>query len=175
MTNEIITVEAVEAVETIDANVELNGSLSLTFNFPSAGIIEQIPLGSLPESSIIALLQYGTRKGNDFVNSAFKAESDKGGSKSRQEFVAEWLEKLKAGTLGTRSSVQSEEAKAWREFVASQAKRVGIQAKAIKGLDASEIISLMVAKHPEKRDEVVAKLENVFEAIQEASRLDFDI
>lgn len=176
MTNEIVTVETVEVEEIKAAEVALNGALSLTFNFTAAGIVEQIPLGTLPQESIVALLQYGTRKGNDYVNSAFKAESEKGGTKTRQDFAIEWIEKLKAGTLGTRTtSPQSEEEKAWRDFVAMQAKRIGIQAKALKGLGATEIISLITAKRPEKRDEVVAKLENAFEAVQAASRLEFEV
>ena len=72
---------------------------TLTFKFVKAGIEKNYNLSELPEASILALLQYGTRKGNDFCNSAY-AEPDN--TRTREEIVNDWLGRLEKGDFNPK-------------------------------------------------------------------------
>lgn len=81
----------------------LNNELSFTFK--SIETTKTIKIDELPEASIAVILDYGTRKLNDAVNSAFANPKN---AKSREVIIEEIWKKLLNGTLGIRQSVDTE-------------------------------------------------------------------
>lgn len=73
----------------------LNGELS--FNFKKEDITKTIKIDEIPAESLAIILQYGTRKLNDRVNSII---AKTGGD--RESLIEESISKLLAGTLAER-------------------------------------------------------------------------
>lgn len=87
-------------IKAIQNVITLPADFKLTFNFKGAGIVKSYRLDELPKESLLTILQYGTRKGNDFVNSAFAEDN----SKLKEEYVSDFLKKLKSGDFTRKES-----------------------------------------------------------------------
>lgn len=141
----------------------IDDNFELMFNFKAAGVCQTFKVGDLPKESIMALLAYGTRKGNDAVNSAASVNPEK----NRVELVDEWLDKLVKGELGQTSRAANEDA-AFKAFIVNVLKVNGASAKSLKGLKASELIALIAKKAGKTSEEVEAALKAKYEAQKEA-------
>lgn len=138
--------------------IELNENFEITFSFKSAERVEKRKLGDLPINTILTLLQYGTRKGNDYVNSAFASETN---DKSRDDLISAFMEKVDSGDFeATRDTTESE----FKAFVVNVLKANGASAKSLKGLKASELIALIALKANKPAEEVEKALKAKFEA-----------
>lgn len=137
---------------------ELNNDIELTFSFKAAERVEKRKLGDLPINTILTLLQYGTRKGNDYVNSAFASEANE---KTRDELVTVFMDKVDSGDFeATRDTSESD----FKAFVVNVLKANGASAKSLKGLKASELIDLIALKANKPSAEVEKALKAKFEA-----------
>lgn len=132
---------------------------SLTFKFVKAGIEKTYKLSDLPEASLIALLNYGTRKGNDFCNSAFAEE---GNTKSRKELVEDWLKRLETGDF----SPKRESDDGFKAYVKTCARKLGESDKSLKGLSLEEIIALIALRKGAPVDKVEETLHFQFERVK---------
>lgn len=137
-------------------------NIELSFNFKAAEKVEKRMLSELPETTILTLLRYGTRKANDYVNSAFASE---GNDKTREDLIADFMEKVDSGDFeAQRDTTESE----FKKFVFSILKAKGATAKSLKGLSLDEAIG-KIAFSLKKEDKAVEKaLRAKFEAQQEA-------
>ena len=89
---------------------ELNNDIELTFSFKAAERVEKRKIGDLPLNTILTLIQYGTRKGNDYVNSAFASEANE---KSRDELVTAFMDKVDSGDFETARDTSESDFKAF--------------------------------------------------------------
>lgn len=143
-------------------------NITLSFNFKSAGIERKYQLSELPEASIIALLQYGTRKGNDYVNSTFAEE---GNTKTRAQIVEDWLGKLLSGDF----TAKRESDDGFKPYLKTVLKKLGYADKALKGLSADELIALVALKKGVDPEKAETALRGNFEKIKALANLDLDI
>lgn len=137
-------------------------NIELAFNFKSAEKVEKRMLSDLPETTILTLLRYGTRKANDYVNSAFASE---GNEKTREELIADFMEKVDSGEFDApRDTTESD----FKKFVFAILKAKGATAKSLKGLSLEKAIE-SIAKGLKKEPSAVEKaLRAKFDAQQEA-------
>lgn len=148
--------------ETKNNNIVLNGETIVTFNFTSAGKAEKRKLADLPIETIYTLLQYGTRKANDYVNSAFASEKNE---KTRDELIEAFMTKVDSGDFeATRDTSESE----FKAFVVNVLKANGASAKSLKGLKADELIDLIALKAGKPAEQIEKALKAKFEAQKEA-------
>lgn len=139
----------------------LNGKLS--FNFQSAGLVKEIELDSLPPETIAILLDYGTRKLNDKVNSLFAKDSN---TESREALVERvWAEALE-GKLGERRAPALGQ-KDFRDFILSLLRSQGIASKVLKPLNGTtpEVIVKTIWENEgaEYQAKVLAELKRRFD------------
>lgn len=131
-------------------NVEkiLNGQL--TFNFKSANESKTIKIADIPEESLAVILDYGTRKLNDMVNSAFAGDKN---TKSREQIVEEVWSKLVQGTLGIRQNVDAE----LRDFTIDLLKNNGIPSDMLKNAKKQAPIDILRSVYPDDEEEILQK------------------
>ena len=167
MTNETNTKDLFNEVAS-----QLGGKLH--FNFKSAGITKEIDLEDLPVETIAILLDYGTRKLNDKVNSLFAMPTNEA---SRAQLVERvWQEALE-GNLGERRSTGSGQA-GLRNYILQYIKAQGVPAKAVehlKGATPQAVINAIYSKKTEEQR--VAILAEFTKRYDESLRAmaDFDI
>lgn len=146
----------------------IDDNFEIVFNFKSAGVTRAYKVAELPQESVLALLQYGTRKGNDFVNSAAAADQ----TKDKRTLALEWLERLEKGELGTAARDHTDAA--FKAFVVQTLKANGEQAKALKGLSLEQLLEIAakkVGKEPmEIHDVLFDKYLDIQEAIKAATK-----
>ena len=146
----------------------------LHFNFKSAGITKEVELTELPVETIAILLDYGTRKLNDKVNSLFAMPTN---AASRAQLVERvWKEALE-GNLGERRSAGSGQA-GLRNYILQYVKAQGVPAKAVehlKGATPQAVINAIYSKKSEEQR--VAILSEFTKRYEESLRAmaDFDI
>lgn len=141
-----------------NTNIILDGETVLTFNFKASERTEKRKLSELPLKTIYTLLQYGTRKANDSVNSAFNTE---GNEKTRDELIEAFMEKVDSGDFeAARDTTESD----FKAFVVNVLKANGASAKSLKGLKADELIALIALKAKKPAEEVEKALKAKFEA-----------
>lgn len=132
----------------------LNGQL--TFNFKSANESKTIKIEDIPEESLAVILEYGTRKLNDMVNSAFAGDKN---TKSREQIVEEVWSKLVNGTIGLRQNVDTE----LRDFTIDLLKNNGIPSDLLKDVKKKAPIDILRMVYPDDVDE---QLENKLHKIE---------
>lgn len=135
----------------------------LVFNFQSAGVQKEIELDILPAETIAILLDYGTRKLNDKVNSLYASPKN---TSSREELVERvWKEALE-GKLGERRTVSSGNT-GFRDYILSFLRAKGVSAKMlkpIKGATPEAIINTVWGKESEEyRAKVLAELKRRYD------------
>lgn len=134
--------------------VELDGETVLNFNFKASERTEKRKLSDLPLKTIYTLLQYGTRKANDSVNSAFNTE---GNEKSRDELIEIFMAKVDSGDF---ESVRDTTETDFKKYVLSVCKAHGATAKQLKGItlkDALQAIAKSLKADPEKVETALRK------------------
>lgn len=135
----------------------------LVFNFQSAGIQKEVSLDDLPEETIAILLDYGTRKLNDKVNSLYASPKN---DKSREELVERVLSEALEGRLGERRVVSSGNT-GFRDYILSFLRAKGVAAKMlkpIKGATPEAIINTVWVKEPaEYKEKVLAELKRRYD------------
>ena len=130
----------------------------LVFNFQSAKMQKEVCIDELPEETIAILLDYGTRKLNDKVNSLFANPKN---DKSREELVERvWAEALE-GKLGERRAISSGNTE-FRNYILSFLRSKGVASKMLKplkGATPEAIINAVWEKEsPEYRTKVLNEL-----------------
>lgn len=141
---------------------------TLDFRSDCLDYTASLDLASVPDSSIIALLQYGTRKINDQFNS--------GKTKHGQtvDYFETLLDAVRNGTLGlgaTRSGVLGADDKGIRDLILDWMKnKCRIPAgrlKEVKGLKPAALIDEIFSDKPEEwRDDVLGRFVTKWERIK---------
>lgn len=126
----------------------LNGQL--TFNFKSANESKTINIEDIPAESLAVILDYGTRKLNDIVNSAFAGDKN---TKTREQLVEEVWSKLIQGTLGLRQSVDTE----LRDFTIDLLKNNGIPSDMLKNAKKQTPLDILRSVYPDDEEESIQK------------------
>jgi hypothetical protein len=166
-TNEEPTLSKMDKVAEI-----LNNKLN--FNFASTKQNFEISLDEMPAESIAIILDYGTRKLNDKVNSLFANEKN---NATREQLIARVLGELKEGTLGERKSTAGGNT-AFRDFIFSILRGAGKSAKELKAynsLTPEKIVAeIWKEANTEKQEEILAELKSRFEEVQKLQS-DFEI
>lgn len=163
MTNEKSILSKLDKVAEI-----LNNKLN--FNFASTKQNFAISFDEIPAESIAIILDYGTRKLNDKVNSLFANEKN---TATREQLIARVLGELKAGTLGERKNTSGGNA-AFRDFIFSILRGAGKCAKELKAYNslAPEKIVEEIWKDAsaERQAEILAELKRRFDEAQKLQR-----
>lgn len=126
----------------------LNGQL--TFNFKSANESKTIKIEDIPEESLAVILDYGTRKLNDMVNSAFAGDKN---TKSREQLVEEVWAKMTSGTIGIRQIVDTE----LRDFIIDLLKNKEIPSDMLKNAKKQAPIDILRSVYPDDEEEILQK------------------
>lgn len=138
----------------------------LNFNFASTKQSFEVSFDEMPAESIAIILDYGTRKLNDKVNSLFASEKN---TATREQLIERVLGELKEGTLGERKTTAGGNA-AFRDFIFSILRGAGKSAKELKAYNslAPEKIVAEIWKDAsaEKQAEILAELKRRFEEMQ---------
>lgn len=138
----------------------------LNFNFASTKQNFEISFDEIPAESIAIILDYGTRKLNDKVNSLFASEKN---TATREQLIGRVLGELKAGTLGERKNTTGGNT-AFRDFIFSILRMLGKTAKELKAYNSltPEAIVAEIWKEAssEKQAEILAELKRRFEEMQ---------
>lgn len=146
----------------------------LTFNFASTKQNFEIGFEEIPAESIAIILDYGTRKLNDKVNSLFASEKN---TATREQLIERVLSELKEGTLGERKTSAAGNT-AFRDFIFSILRGAGKTAKELKAYNslAPEKIVAEIWKEAsaERQAEILAELKRRFDEAQRLQR-DFEI
>lgn len=155
-----------------EVSSQLGGKLH--FNFKSAGITKEINLMDLPSETIAVLLDYGTRKLNDKVNSLFAMPTNEA---SRAQLVERVWQEAIEGNLGERRSAGSGQA-GLRNYILQYIKAQGVPAKAVehlKGATSQAVINAIYSKKSEEQR--VAILSEFTKRYEESLKAmaDFDI
>lgn len=142
----------------------------LNFNFASTKQNFEISFDEIPAESIAIILDYGTRKLNDKVNSLFANEKN---TATREQLIARVLGELKEGSLGERKATTGGNT-AFRDFIFSILRGAGRTAKELKAYHslAPEKIVAEIWKDAsaEKQAEILAELKRRFDEAQRLQR-----
>lgn len=153
------------ALSKMDKVAELLNN-KLNFNFASTKQNFEISFDEIPAESIAIILDYGTRKLNDKVNSLFASEKNKA---TREQLIERVLGELKAGTLGERKNTAGGNT-AFRDFIFSILRGAGKSAKELKAYNslAPEKIVEEIWKDAsaERQAEILAELKSRFDEAQ---------
>lgn len=138
----------------------------LNFNFASTKQNFAISFDEIPAESIAIILDYGTRKLNDKVNSLFANEKNKA---TREQLIERVLGELKEGSLGERKTTTGGNA-AFRDFILAILRGAGKTAKELKAYNsqAPEKIVEEIWKDAsaERQAEILAELKRRFDEAQ---------
>lgn len=158
-TNEKPTLSKMDKVAEI-----LNNKLN--FNFASTKQNFEIDFDEIPAESIAIILEYGTRKLNDKVNSLYANEKN---TATREQLIERVLGELKAGTLGERKNTTGGNA-AFRDFIFAVLRGAGKTAKELKAynsLTPEKIIAeIWKEASAEKQAEILTELKRRFDEAQ---------
>ena len=148
---------------TINTNLD-----SITINFASANRIESLSLADLPTESIDYLLQGGTRKFNDSINSKVADLKKQGAEYDINSLIDDLIEKIKTGDLA--ESRKADPDKAFKDFVISQLKLAGIKSETLKTVKGATVKVILQTVKPdltdEKTDKLIANFKKKYDAMQ---------
>lgn len=157
----------VEAVSLLDNKLE--------FNFKSAGITKSVTIADLPAESIACILDYGTRKLNDKVNSLFAMPTNVA---SREQLVELVWQKALEGKLGERRASSSGNV-GLRQYILTYLRSKGASAKGLesyKGATPEAIVNGVYAKQAiEQRVAVLAEFNRRYDESLKALDIELDI
>lgn len=134
----------------------------LVFNFKSAGITKETAISELAPETVALLLDYGTRKLNDKVNSLYAANPEPG----REAYVNRvWKEAIE-GKLGEKRMLVSGNA-GLRNYIFTFLRNHNVPAKkleALKGLTPEKIVdTIWEAKDADYRAAILKELTTRYE------------
>ena len=127
----------------------------LTFNFKSAGICKEASITDFPPETIAALLNYGTRKLNDRVNSLYATPNNE---KSREALVEQVYNEALAGKLAERKAPGSSEQNQFRDFILLYLRSQNVPAatlKPLKGATPAAIVNTIWHNADDARQEAI--------------------
>lgn len=139
---------------------------TLVFKSDGLGYSVTLDIASIPDSSILALLNYGTRKINDQFNSG-KAKHG-----ATQEYFDSLIEAVKNGTLAERkTSGLSADDKGIRSLILDwlkiKCKVPASRVKEVQSLNPVAILDEIFSDKPEEwRDEVLGRFVTKWEAMK---------
>ena len=133
-------------------------NIELVFNFKAAGVTEKRRLSDLPTKTVLTLLQYGTRKANDSVNSSFNDEKN---SKTRGELIADFMAKIDSGEFNPSRDTSESDFKA---FVKKWLVIKGAPKKSLTGKTLNDMLGGIAAKNKLDVAEVERQLRYAWEA-----------
>ena len=158
------------ASQGLEATAELL-DYTLHFNFKSAGIVKDCRIADLPPETLAILLDYGTRKLNDKVNSLYAMDSNEMPRSALVERV--WAEALE-GRLGERRA-QSSGHVGLRNYILAYLRQHGATAKKLepfKGATPQAIInSIYAGKDAAGREKILAEFTRRYEESLKAIEL----
>lgn len=150
---------------------------TLEFRSDCLDYTTSLDLSNIPDSSIIALLQYGTRKINDQFNS--------GKTKHGQtvDYFEKLLDAVRNGTMqtgNTRASVLGTDDKGIRDLILDWMKNKcripASRLKEVKGLKPAALIDEIFSDKPEEwRDDVLGRFVTKWERIKAIASDDDEI
>lgn len=153
------------ALAKMDKVAEILGN-KLNFNFASTKQNFEVSFEEMPAESIAILLEYGTRKLNDKVNSLFASEKN---TATREQLIERVLGELKEGTLGERKNTSGGNT-AFRDFIFSILRMIGKTAKELKayrGFTPEKIVAeIWKDATAETQAEILAELKRRFDEAQ---------
>ena len=159
-----MTKETSNAMNTADKMDRVATALNreLTFNFKSAGVSKTISIDMLPVETLAILLDYGTRKLNDKVNSLYADNPEPG----RQAYVERVLQEAMDGKLGERRQAVSGNA-GLRNYILTFIKNQGVPAKNLADLKSATperiVKEVWKNKSPEQQGAILAELTKRYE------------
>ena len=134
-------------------NTNLN---SITINFASANRIESLNIADLPTETIDYLLQGGTRKFNDSINSKVADLKKQNIEYDINALINDLIEKIKSGDLAESRKADPE--KAFKDFVLSQLKLAGIKSEVLKSVKGATVKVILQTAKPTLTDDQTEKL-----------------
>lgn len=134
-------------------NTNLN---SISINFESAKRVETLNIEELPVATIDYLLQGGTRKFNDSINSKVADLKKRGAEYSIDELIDSLIDKIKAGDL--TESRKADPDKAFKDFLIGQLKLAGIKSDVLKDVKGATVKVILQTAKPDLTDEQTDKL-----------------
>lgn len=133
-------------------------NIELVFNFKAAGVTEKRKLSDLPTKTVLTLLQYGTRKANDSVNSSFNDEKN---DKTREELITDFMAKIDSGEFNPSRDTSESDFKA---FVKKWLVIKGAPKKSLSGKSLDDMLAGIATKNKLDVAEVEKQLRNAWEA-----------
>lgn len=133
-------------------------NIELVFNFKAAGKTEKRWLSDLPTKTVLTLLQYGTRKANDSVNSSFNDEHN---GKTREELIADFMAKIDSGEFNPARDTSESDFKA---FVKKWLVIKGAPKKSLTGKTLDDLLGGIATKNKLDVAEVERQLRKAWEA-----------
>lgn len=144
---------------------------TLHFNFKSAGIVKDCKLHELPPQTLAILLDYGTRKLNDKVNSLYAMDSNE---QSREALVERVWEEALQGKLGERRA-QSSGHVGLRNYILAYLRQHGATAKKLepfKGATPQAIVNTIYSGKDEAgREKILDEFNRRYEESLKAIEL----
>lgn len=141
---------------------------TISINFASAQRIESLQISELPIETIDYLLQGGTRKFNDSINSKVADLRKSGESFDINSLIDDLIEKIKTGDLA--ESRKADPDKAFKDFVLSQLKLAGIKSETLKAVKGGTVKVILQTVKPdltdEKTDKLIANFKKKYDAMQ---------
>lgn len=145
----------------------------LVFNFQSIGEVKEISIDEIPAESLAAILQYGTRKLNDKVNSIYGTPKNE---ETREAIVKRVWSEMIEGKLSERRSPATGQ-KGFRDWIINFLKLAKIKSdvlSSLKGATPEAIVNTVWATQTdEQRAEILSELNRryieslkVFESVQ---------
>lgn len=171
MTDELNMIEQLKDVMS-SAGAFLHNKL--TFNFKSAGVYKEASITDFPPETIAALLDYGTRKLNDRVNSLYATPNNE---KSREALVEQVYNEALAGKLAERKAPGSSEQNQFRDFILLYLRSQNVPAatlKPLKGATPAAIVNTIWHNADDARREAI-KVELFNRWKKSLDMLDMDI
>lgn len=151
--------------------VVLSGHTNLTFNFKKSNYSFSARVGDLPQDSVEAILTYGTRKGNDRINSRFGKDANgkviqEDTTENRMKEIQAFKTALFNGTLDKRDTDDKE----FKAYIKEICKTAGFADKALSGQNVVGLIGLILKKKGiENTSETVKKAyENLYAKYEQA-------
>ena len=146
-------------------NTNLN---SISINFASAQRVESLQISELPIETIDYLLQGGTRKFNDSINSKVADLRKNGETFDINTLINDLIEKIKTGDLA--ESRKADPDKAFKDFVISQLKLAGVKSEVLKAVKGATVKVILQTVKPdltdEKTDKLIANFKKKYDQMQ---------
>lgn len=164
-----------KAQDTLNAAVAILNN-KLTFNFKSAGLCKEAAITDFPPETIAVLLDYGTRKLNDRVNSLYATPNNE---KTREALVEQVYNEALAGKLAERKAPGSSEQNQFRDFILLYLRSQNVPAttlKPLKGATPAAIVNTIWHNADDARREAIkVELFNRWKKSLDMLNMDIDI